>query len=255
MTTTEENLGQENNKLEKAQNLLPIIPKIDFDAVDKFYSEVEIIVQRLFKLGYHYGPPYEVKQGNKAPANILYKQGVGLLVTTLDLLFQDDVEVIEEVSKHTTFTCRSKMFRTHNKVVLASGEGSCSTDEGRFAYQAFEKIVTRHVRESAILRAHKDCIERYFNVSRFFPTNGKSKPAEKPPVKPQTATEEKFKWKYDMPDMVDPEWFKRQLKAAKSLAEIEAFAKQFKMELGMFEEKIMAEIVAVANQRKIEVKK
>jgi len=232
-----------------------IVPKFDFNAIDNFYLEVDKIVKNTFKYGYHYGPAYEAKPGKSKPPDILYKRGMQFFIDNFHLLFQDIIEIIKEESEHVTFTCQSTMFRTGNETVIAKGEGSCSTDEGRFSYMAFEKISSRQVRESAILRSHKDAVERFFNLSRFFPTdkqpsNGKQK---EPPK--QTTQEGTFRWTYKFADMTDPEWFKKQLLAAKSDAEITAFAKQFKMELSCFSDQIQAEIAAVANKRRMEIKK
>lgn len=254
MTTNQENSDQEN--------LLPaivkethLVPKFDFGAIDNFYSEVEKIVKNTFKYGYHYGPAYEAKPGKQRPPDILYKRGMQFFIDNFELLFQDTIELIKEESEHVTFTCETKMFRTGSPTIVAKGEGSCSTDEGRFSYMAFEKISSRQVRESAILRSHKDAVERFFNLSRFFPSEVKpsnGKPKEQPK---QTTHEGQFKWKYEFVDMVDPEWFKKQLRAAKSLAEIEAFKNQFSTELRCFGDKDMEAIAAVANQRKMEVNK
>lgn len=249
-------MDQGNNLPQITTNLLPTI---NHEAIDTFYKQVEDLVRNRFVFGFHYGPAYEQKPGKPAPPNILYKRGMQFFVDNLQLLFIDTVDFIKEESEHVTFTCKTKMFRQLDEKVLAFGEGSCSTDEGRFAYKAFDKISSREVREQAILRSHKDAVERHFNPSRFFPkfgSNGHSEPEpqKKPPPK-QTTQEEQFKWKYTMPDMTDPEWFKQQLINAKSDAEITAFAKQFKMELSMFEEKIQLEISSLAGKRRMEVKK
>lgn len=255
-----ENLDQkENDLLPAIVKNTHIVPKFNFEAIDNFYLEVEKIVKNTFKLGYHYGPAYDAKPGKSKPPDILYKRGMQFFIDNFQLIFQDTVEIIKEESEHVTFTCQSKMFRTGSEVIISRGEGSCSTDEGRFSYQAFEKISSRQVRESAILRSHKDCVERYFNLSRFFPSD--KQPSKEPsnckPKEPlkETAQEGTFKWKYQFSDMSDPEWFKKQLLAAKTDAEITAFAKQFKLELSCFGDQIQAEIAAVANKRRMEVKK
>jgi len=236
---TEENSDQKNNQLQVA--VKDLIPRIDFEGVEKFYSEVESIVKQMFKLGYHYGPPYEVRSGKEPPKNILYKAGVQVFVDRINLLFEDEVTIIDEVSQHKTFHCKSKMFRLGNNTVLSSGEGSCSTDEGRFSYQAYDKIVTRHVRESAILRAHKDSIERFFNVSRFFPDNKKLSVTPKQESKPQQKKEPeptngKGKWNPTPQQRNDPEWFIGEIKKLKNHGEVNEFHEKFELDEKFFGE-------------------
>lgn len=256
-------MDQRNNPEEPSNQQLQVvkdlIPVIDFEAVEKFYSEVEMIVKQMFRIGYHYGPPYEVKPGKEAPANILYKKGVQLFIDRIQLLFEDEIEVIDEVSQHKTFTCRSKMFRLGSNSVLSSGEGSCSTDEGRFAYMAFEKIVTRHVRESAILRAHKDCIERFFNVSRFFP-NEKKPAAQKPQPRPEPRSQPKPtekkqpKWSASPYELNDPNWYITMIKGLNSQKEITEFHEQFELDEAFFGDADKAKIKEAYTQRWDELK-
>jgi hypothetical protein len=262
MTNNAESLDPKNNLEQPSNQQLQIvkdlIPVIDFEAVEKFYSEVEMIVKQMFQLGYHYGPPYEVKPGKEAPANILYKKGVQLFIDRIQLLFEDEIEVIDEVSQHKTFTCRSKMFRLGSNSVLSSGEGSCSTDEGRFSYQAFEKIVTRHVRESAILRAHKDCIERFFNVSRFFPNEKKppaQKPQPKPEPKPKPAEKKQSKWNPTPPERNTPDWFLNKIKELTSRDEITEFHEQFELDEAFFNDEDRNKIKEAYNNKWKELKK
>lgn len=147
-----------------------ILPALDFDALNKFYRDVEILVKGAFKKGYHYGPAYEQKPGKDAPPNILYKKGAQFFIDRCGLMFEDKFDMYEELNKHTTYKCKTRMFLIGNPSFISSGEGTCSTAEGRFSYMSKDKIIPYQVREQASLRAHKDAIERFFNLSRFFDT-------------------------------------------------------------------------------------
>lgn len=185
------------NELEKASGnnqlsvITDLLPELNFNAMNQFYAEVENIVKNSFIKGYHYGPAYEQKPGKDAPPNILYKKGAQFFIDRCGLMFEDAVEIIEELNRHTTYHVKTRMFTIGNRAVISQGEGFCSTAEGRFSYIPKDKIIPHQVREQASLRARKDAIERFFNLSRFFITEKQSAgQSVKSPEKAQQRTSE-----------------------------------------------------------------
>lgn len=244
--------------------ILDLVPQIDFEAMDEFYNQIEEIVKKSFKYNYHYGPAYEAKPGKSKPPDILYKRGLHSFEDRLSLIFQDEFEFIREENGVDTFHCKCKMFRNIPKenvpnnglLFLSNGAGSCSTDEGRFS---FSKVVSsRQVREGAMLRAHKDAAERFFNISRFFPGDPdlKKKPVQDKPKQQYTpkSTPHVVRWNPTPQDVNNPQWYKDELKKLTNDADISAFATEFKTELSCFSDKIQEEIAAVGREQRLKLK-
>lgn len=261
----------DDQKTDALQTVGSMLPVIDFEVVNTFYDQVQEIVENLFIRGYHYGPPYEIKPNKPIPPDILYKKGAQLFVDRVGLFFEDSFDFMQEANKHFSFICKAKMYKISNPILLASGEGSCGSDEGRFSYMAIEKVSQRQVRDQAKTRAHKECIERFFNPSRFFPgikivnnitTDKKediSKPEQKKPepvkkVEPikkdiKDRKSLKFDWEYEPEDLNSKEWYYDQLRSCRDQQEITDFMQEFKRDLSCLYDPIQEEIRKFAGEK------
>lgn len=205
---------------------------------------------------------------------LMLKPGLDLLCTSASLVdIYDEPVVIDEGENHKTYKYKCKLMSIVKDIVVARGEGEASTMETKFRYQNEwrngvknkveippEKVYDKYyvVIQIAKTRAKRNAVNSFFAPAGFFASETppqKNTSRAKMPVDKQVAAEDQFSWKYDLSDMNNPEWFKKQIRDAKSGRELDAFAKQFKMELGCFAEQDMLEISTLAGQKREELKK
>lgn len=115
------------------------------------------------------------------------------------------------------------------------------------------------------IRAKFEAIQTLFAISEAFDfitpediSNGNEESTNYPPDlgsmpdnskggSPETTERKnKFHWDYTIPDLADPDWFKNEIRNAKSGEEIDAFMKEFKPEYKFFDETIQKSIYDLA---------
>ena len=235
----EEIIKSDSSLQEVNQSRLPIL---NTQGIDKFYEEVRDIVENNLEDGHHYGPPYE---GCKR--KMLLKPGVDFFCTVASLIdHYDDPKITNHDDGHKTYEYICRLQRLIGGDFISKGEAVASTNENFYKCEP-SKIPDKipAVIKKAKLRAKREAVEAFFNPSRFFKNNNPGKKQQ-----PQKKNRVEWpNWKPTPEDLLNPDWFIKQIQDGQSKEIIATFTEEFKSDIGRFGQPDTHRIQLAINER------